>query len=246
MNRKFFFIHNPKAGGTAIIKLISDLNIGKNICPPFLNSPNANDLIDEKIDYYLKFDIFSGHWGYNIFEKLGKNDVVITNFRSPVDRIYSLYRYWKYNICLNDIHHLDKKDYICVELSHKYNFSHFIRLDVKELNLYINNFHSRQLHSDGWKLFNLNQNIIENVKHRIENMDWFYVAEHPTRSMHLFRKAFPQFQHGSLTHENVSKGHSEKISDDDKNYLISLNYWDYEIYAYACKLQSERIKACCL
>lgn len=242
MNRKFFFIHNPKAGGSAIRNLILNISNDKKICPTFSNSPNSNDYSIDKIEKYSVFDLFFGHWGYDVFEKIGNDGILITNFRNPVDRIFSLYRYWRNNVNLDDLNHLDKKDYMCVEFAKKNNFSEFIRIDMKELNLYIQNFHCRQLHSNGWNFIKFDEIIIEKIKYRIEKMNWFYITENPVFSMFLFRKEFPQFQQTSLLQENVSNGQYEKISDEDVSYLMSLNYWDYEIYTYAWHLQSERMK----
>lgn len=242
MNSKVFFLHNPKAGGSTIRKLISDASSTKTICPTFSNSPNSDDYLDDNLDYYSNFDLFFGHWGYNFIEKIGSNNIIISNFRRPVNRIYSIYRYWKNNINLNDLNNLNEKDYACVEFAKKYSFSDFIRLDSKDLNLYINNFHCRQLYYDGWKYFDLNEIIINVIKDRIKKMHWFYITENPTSSIFLFRKSFPQFQHVLFGQENVSIGQYEKILDEDVNYLMSLNYWDYQIYSYAWHLQSERVR----
>ena len=240
--RKIFFLHNPKAGGSTIRKLISDSSPGRKICPNFSNSPNSDDYRDDNIDYYSTFDLFFGHWGYNIISKIDNNGIIISNFREPANRIYSLYRYWKYNVNLNDLNDLNENDYMCVKFSKIYNFSDFIRLDNKELNLYIKNFHSRQLYCCGWENLDLNDHALDVIKYRIKKMPWFWMTENPEYSMLLFRKAFPQFQHASLGHENVSSGPYAKILDKDLNYLKSLNYWDYQVYAYAWRLQSERVR----
>jgi hypothetical protein len=79
------------------------------------------------------------------------------------------------------------------------------------------------------------------VYRRIQDMPWFFVAETPEASMSLFRLAFPEVKDMELPIENVSLGNRDEISQQDVDYLKSLNRLDDDIHAYALNIQSERL-----
>jgi hypothetical protein len=67
------------------------------------------------------------------------------------------------------------------------------------------------------------------------------VAEMPEASMSLFRLTFPEAQDIDMPIENVSLGNRDEISQQDVDYLKSLNRFDCDIHAYAMSIQSERL-----
>lgn len=243
LQEKIFFLHNPKAGGSSLRAMLSGLFEEGQRSPVFGNSPNEYRNCRAELRNFSGFDFYAGHWGYEVYEALQDSHGLVTNFRDPVKRIYSLYRYWKYNVRLSDISGLDERDFAAVRAAHDLSFSEFIRSDIQEISIYIENFHARQLYWDGWSAFELNEGSLNTLKDRIERMDWFYIAESPDSSMFLFKKAFPQAVHLAIGEENRSAGISEKIPDADIDHLIRLNFWDYEIYAHAWRVQVERIRA---
>lgn len=242
MSERIFFLHNPKAGGSSLRSLLSGLCRDGRQCPVFGNSPNEYKRCRPGIGGFAGFDFYAGHWGYEVYDALRDHHRLLTNFRDPIKRIYSLYRYWRNNVKLEDISGLDVRDFEAVRAAHEFNFSEFIRSEREEVQLYISNFHARQLHSDGWSFCDLDHDCLAELKSRINKMDWFYIAESPDSSMFLFRMAFPQGAHLKIGEENQSAGISEIIPESDIDHLIRLNFWDYEIYAHAWRVQAERLK----
>jgi hypothetical protein len=59
--------------------------------------------------------------------------------------------------------------------------------------------------------------------------------------MSLFRLAFPEVKDMEMPIENVSLGNRDEISQQDVDYLKSLNRLDDDIHAYALNIQSERL-----
>lgn len=241
--RKFFFLHNPKAGGSSLRKLIAGVNGGQSVAPQFLNAPCDYRVNRTKIELKETYDFYFGHYGYEIYEKLNKNYTLITNFRDPVNRIYSMYRFWRHNVPEELLSTLHKDDADVVFLAKNLNFSEFIRIDNQDLLLYINNFHFRQIYFSGWTHMKCDEEMERIVRLRIDSMPWLYVAETPEASMTLFRSCFPEYGDVSLGQENISGGPSNPIDPADAEFLISKNLLDYAIHAYALTVQAGRLAA---
>ncbi len=243
LTRKFFFLHNPKAGGSSLRKLIAGVNGGQSVAPQFLNAPCDYRMNRTKIEIKETFDFYFGHYGYEIYEKLKTEYTLITNFRDPINRVYSMYRYWRNNVPKQILSSLYKNDADVVLLAKDLNFSNFIRSHNEDLSLYINNFHFRQIYFSGWSQINCDEEMERIVRLRIDSMPWFYVAETPEASMTLFRSCFPEYGNVSLGQENISGGPSNPIDPADADFLISKNLLDYAIHAYALTVQAGRLAA---
>jgi hypothetical protein len=53
---------------------------------------------------------YSGHFGYSAYAAVNDGHKLVTSFRHPVTRIYSIYNYWKYNVVGESFYRLDPKD----------------------------------------------------------------------------------------------------------------------------------------
>jgi hypothetical protein len=142
-----------------------------------------------------------------------------------------------------DIHlaQLLEKDAYLVRLAKEKSFSEFIRVNDENLLCYISNFHFRQIYMTGWLAQPYTDAAKLMVYRRIQDMPWFFVAETPEASMSLFRLAFPEVKDMEMPIENVSLGNRDEISQQDVDYLKSLNRLDDDIHAYALNIQSERL-----
>ena len=213
------------------------------MAPDFLNAPFDYLMNRQKIDHLAGYDFYFGHYGYETYQKFEAGHHLITNFRNPVDRIYSIYRYWRHNIHENIIMSLYNSDAEIVKLTRKFSFSEFIRIRDERILLYTSNFHFRQLYSSGWTRMQFDSEMENTVRTRIENMPWFYVAENPDGSMKLFNSCVPEYHNHSLGRENASGGISNPLDPSDVAYLRSINKLDCAIHAYAVRLQAARLAA---
>jgi hypothetical protein len=240
-SRKFFFLHNPKAGGSSIRVLLHSLSKEGTIAPQFMNAPEDYRSSRTKMKSLRGYDFYFGHYGYEFYQVVDKGHALVTNFRDPVRRVYSLYRYWRHNVanCLLD--NLHDKDAFVVKLAKEKSFSQFIRIKDDNLLCYISNFHFRQIHKTGWLLEPLSKSSKLTVCNRIKNMPWFFVSETPEASMSLFRLMFPEVADKDMPYVNVSLGDNKPIAQRDVDHLISLNRLDYAIHAYAIQIQSSRL-----
>lgn len=239
---KVFFLHNPKAGGSSVRAALRSFFPDDKIAPTFLNAPNdtrAGLPLEAELRNY---DFFAGHYGFNIYEKFGEKYSIITNFRNPVRRITSLYRYWRNNVSLDVLSGIHESDAQVVRWAHTLEFSDFIRVDDENLRLYIENFHFRQIFQSGWEWCDLDPTNIAIVRDRISKMEWFYIAELPTTSLALFREFVGYRNFEDIPYENMSVGGEIELSIRDQEYLLGINTLDLEIYALAISLQRDRFE----
>lgn len=239
---QFFFLHNPKAGGSALRSFLANAGAETGIAPVFGNAPNEYAAMKDGLADFAGYGHYFGHYGFEVYRAIGRPDhALITNFRDPVRRIHSLYRYWRNNVDPAALGGLHPRDAAVVQSAQALPFADFIRQDSTELRVYTHNFHARQFHCDGWRMEVLDALALEGIKHRISAMPWFYIAESPEVSLHLFRKVFGIGADRSIARENLTTGPIEAISAADVDYITAHNRHDYAIYAHAWREQAERL-----
>ncbi|RVT40952.1 sulfotransferase family 2 domain-containing protein [Sphingobium algorifonticola] len=237
---KTFFLHNPKAGGTALRNVLAQLSDGSH-SPVFWNAPNEQRDNPDRLWDYAGYDHYAGHYGYEVYAKLASGHALITNFRDPIQRIRSMYRYWRHNVPYSYLDNANPLDAQIVVLAKDRSFSDFIRTDSHDLLLYISNFHFRQLYQSGWKRCRMGASSEWLVKKRIRRMPWFYIAEASEASIFLLQNFVGKTRSIDIRRENESLGDIAETSPDDAAYLTKLNLMDYSIYSYASKIQCARI-----
>jgi hypothetical protein len=239
--RKFFFLHNPKAGGASIRVLLQSVSKGGAIAPQFMNAPEDYRSNRGLISTLRGYDLYFGHYGYEVFQVVNDGHTLVTNFRDPAQRVHSMYRYWRHNVLDILLDQLTGIDAYVVRLAKEMSFSEFIRVNDEDLLCYISNFHFRQIYMTGWSHYPYTHSAELIVYRRINDMPWFFITETPEVSMSLFRLTFPGVSDIDMPIENVSLGNRDEISQKDVEHLISLNRFDYDIHAYAMRIQSERL-----
>ncbi len=84
------YIHIPKTGGSSVDAFLAQHLSDLKFCPakfyPDLRKYSQSEL--------SQFDVFSGHFGVGDSDNI-KNPRFITVIRHPVERVVSLYTYWK-------------------------------------------------------------------------------------------------------------------------------------------------------
>ena len=152
-----------------------------------------------------------------------------------------MYRYGRNNIALDSISTLHPGDIEVARIAHTSSFSEFIRNDNEDLQLYISNFHFRQLHSSGWEPLDPQPSDMCLARHRISDMRWFYVAKTPDASRLLLERLFPSKAGRHIPWDNRSQGRTDPIHPGDAEYLADINRLDHDIYDHAVALQHDRV-----
>ena len=239
--RSIFFLHNPKAAGSSLQRLFRSLFGADEVAPIFSNAPNDHRAKGSSVARHRGYAFYAGHFGYDAYKSLSEGHVLITNFREPIARIVSLYRYWRNSVSIADLTDIHPRDAAVVIRSHELDFPSFIRCDDADLLLYISNFHFRQLHRSPWEISAIHPWHRLQVRRRISYMSWFYIAETPHASALLLKRAFPELSSVELPVENTSQGERIGLTPEDVEYLIRLNHLDYDIYYHALRLQFARL-----
>ncbi len=239
-SKPIFFLHNPKAGGTSISNLLRSLNVTADIAPDFSNAPNNHRVNLNSVPKFSGYRLYIGHYGYENYKRFGRGHDLITNFRHPVSRIHSLYRYWRHNVRLENLIAIDPTDARVVALAHQLNFSDFIRHPNPDLRLYLDNAHFRQLYRCNWTPETATADKLAIVKRRIDAMPWIFISEAAEISSHLFQIFLPELAVTEIPHHNTSAVAPDTVSFEDEAYIEQINDADLKIYSHALQLQQSR------
>jgi len=231
---RLVFLHNPKAGGTAVASSLRSMFKREEIAPVFDNSPDERDPgVWPQIRTYR---YIGGHFGYEVVRGHIPDSSITTNFRDPVARTASLYTYWR------ELDFGGLPEAMRVRsgpaFAHALSFADFIRSDDPYLSLYLDNFHTRQLLGSG--MLPRRVSILDMLwaKRRIRRMPWFYVCEEPNASTEWLQRAFGV---AAIGVENRSRARIPMTSDDAK-VIRARNWADASLHAFATAMLLGRIR----
>src|ERR1700730_11586263 len=100
MSDKIFFFHNPKAGGTSLIRLLASRFPPEKHCPLIENTKVEHDGLSGDYGRFRGYDLYAGHYGRDIFSAVNDGHAWTTNFRHPVTRLISLYNFFRFIVNL--------------------------------------------------------------------------------------------------------------------------------------------------
>ena len=106
-SEKFLFLHLPKNGGTSLRDMLSSWFPAERTCPYRTDEDYKANFSDADLADY---DYFTGHIPAAVAKRFFADEMPkLTVLRNPVDRIYSLYAYWR-NYELPEANILDKPE----------------------------------------------------------------------------------------------------------------------------------------
>lgn len=239
-----FFLHNPKAGGTSIKQLLESAYPPDSIAPLIENTPQQYRDLGRNYSRFKGYEYYAGHYGYCVFEEVNNGHSLVTNFRNPIYRIFSLYNFWRNNISEGYLEQMLEVDAVPVREAKTKTFSDFIRSENPNLRLYIDNAHYRQI-LDTWYVDRTpTLTDLMKVLKRIIGMKWFFVTEFSGLSQVALTRAFPEagFSNIPVTNESRDKQSQDSLSGKDMIYLIRRNSMDFAIYVFAVALLTWRTR----
>ena len=237
-----FFLHNP--GGRSVKHMLEAMYPAGAIAPLIENSPQQYRDIARNYSRFRGYAYYGGHYGYCVFEAVKDGHCLVTNFRNPVSRIFSLYYYWRNNITEEHLQSMPEIDAAFVREAKCKSFSDFIRSDNPDLRLYIDNAHFRQIRDTWYEGRVAGPLDFVTVLRRIVGMKWLFFTEFPSISHLALRRAFPELPLSTIPVINESKGKEleDCLSADDIAYLITRNCRDFAIYLFALILMVWRLR----
>lgn len=232
------FLHNPKAGGTAVADLLRSAFGPGQVAPLRETSPHERDPAGWANLRQCRF--VAGHFGYEVVEHHFPGHGTITNFRHPVSRVASLYDYWRSVAVSPTLPNPNGPAY-----ASRLSFSEFIRDPSPFLGLYLEDFHTRQLVASGWLPATLGEPELERARGRIRALRWFYVCEREQDSLAWLAAVYPRLAAGRpLARVNVTTAlHRTVPTAADTEVIASRNRHDLAVYEFAADLLRGRVAA---
>lgn len=216
----------------------------RRYCPANREYASAISRPRQKLFRFKGYEYYAGHYGYCVFEEVNDGHALVTNFRNPVSRIFSLYNFWRKNVPESYLEQMLEVDAAPVREARTKSFSEFIRSENPNLRLYMDNAHYRQI-LDTWYVDRAPiWSDFTKVLKRIIGMKWFFVTEFSGLSQVALRRAFPEagFSNIPVTNESRDKQSQDSPSGKDVIYLIRRNSVDFAIYVFAVALLIWRIR----
>jgi len=238
--RPVVFLHNPKAGGTSVTAHMKTLYPANDVAPTLESSAAAR--APEAWVPHRSCRFVAGHFGHEVRETHFTNHALITNFRHPFLRIFSLYQFWR-NIPEAQFTKLPAVS--GPAYAKKLSFGQFVRSDDPFLRVYLENFHTRQIVKSGWLWWECGADDLETAISRVRSMAWFYVCEMPVLSLAWLRNAFPEgsFPQTFPKLNETSGGIDALPAWDEAGVVISRNSLDMDLYHTALRVMEEKSRS---
>jgi hypothetical protein len=144
MSEKIFFFHNPKAGGTSLIRTLESRFPPEKRCPIIENTKVEHDGLAGDYTRFRGYDLYAGHYGYDIFAAVSEGHACLTNFRHPITRLILLYNFFSCVVDLPD-QELRKERFYAVRFAKAASFGRFVSSADSRVEVYVRNWHFRQL-----------------------------------------------------------------------------------------------------
>lgn len=231
MTERLFFFHNPKAGGTSVASALAGLFASERRCPRIENDAVEHARHQGRYGAYRGYDYYGGHYGRDIHEAVGRKIPCVTNFRWPVARVLSLYRYFRHVVQITDAEAADPR-FRSVVLAKTLTLDDYVTCDDPAVCIHTCDHHFRQLTGSGWS--GTVEGELGQAMDLIDHMPWFFVAEHAYESMIWGESAFD----GRLAiidrlNETQAPEAARQLSRRAYQQLDGQNQFDLALYRYA-------------
>lgn len=235
LNAQLFHFHNPKAAGTSFAKYLVKHFEGSKIAPLIENNKFDHENLCGDYSAFCGYDFYSGHYGFDVYKSVAEGYYATTSFRNPIDRVISLYNFFRNSVNL-PIDDLMRPEHYCIRASKTMEFENFVSNNTDGIELYISNYHYRQLCNSGWDLL-IPTNPIDVYKF-IDKMPFYFVSEEPDIGHRWAQKWFDNYE-TTVSKENQTFTNNDalvKRSDLNQKTLdiiLNKNLKDMTIYDYA-------------
>lgn len=232
MPDQLFFFHNPKAGGTSVVDALSRLFPEERRCPRIENDATEHAERAGRYEAFRGYDLYAGHFGHDIYRAVGQGMPIASNFRWPVDRVVSLYRYFRHVVEITDAQARDPR-WRSVTLAKRLTLDDFVTCDDPAVVLHTYDHHFRQLTGSGWSP--IYERDLPEAQDLIDRMIWFYVCEHPYESLAWAETAF-EGRLAGVRRLNVTRAEDSAeavLSSKAYRQLLAQNQKDIALYQHA-------------
>ena len=199
-------------------------------CPLIENSERDHQRRAGDYNAYRGFRYYGGHYGYDVFSHVADTHMPVTNFREPVGRLYSLYRYFRFGVKIpNDPASLD--NLYPVEFAQRYDFLSFVSTEDPRIEVYTRNHHVRQLSGSAWSPGSLAD--LPRALRLLDRMPWFYVCAYPVSSQQWADAVFGENTQRILRENITQCNQALRVGFAERHRILEKNVLDAELYRAA-------------
>lgn len=243
-NRTLIFLHIPKCAGNSLIDLLQSHIPRQRILKGHLLHADAPG-IGTPFDHY---QLIVGHNTYYDMSRLPVRPVYITMLRKPVDRIVSLYYFWRSH--RDD--YIEQHNLIGPRLAKQLPLEDFIECDAPEAALNLRNAQAGQFHNGLRGSPGLSdEDLFETARQRLDECAFVGISEEFDPSIDLLCHLFNWQRPASLRCVNDSHVNEQEdpryepterppLANGVRERLIELNQADIRLYDHAREIFHQR------
>ncbi len=182
-----FFFHNPKAGGTAVASALAGRFPEADRAPLIENHAHDHAALAGDYGAFAGYRYYGGHYGRDVFDAVGSHLAPVTNVRHPVERIVSLYNYYRLQVDLPE-DEATRRILHPVVVAQGTDLHGFVTSEDPAVRVHTCDFHARQLTSTPWDVEAPAD--LAAATALLDAMPWIYVCDEPEASMRWARDVF--------------------------------------------------------
>ncbi len=225
-----FFFHTPKAAGTAVGRMLSARFPAAERCPLIENTERDHERRAGDYSAYRGFRYYGGHYGADIFSHVADGHLPITNFREPVERICSLYSYFRFVVKVPD-DAVSQDDLYPVVFAQRHDFQSFVSTDDPRIEVHTRNHQVRQLCGSAWSP--AGPASLPQALRMLDRMPWYYVCAYPALSQSWANAVLGE-NAGPISRENMTRGgQAFGARGAERRCILQKNALDAELYRAA-------------
>jgi hypothetical protein len=228
------FIHTMKTGGTSLTAVLDSKFDSQEICP----AHHWETLIEIPPETLATYRLLRGHFLCQVQHRLPQPPLFITLFRHPIDRIISLYRFWR----------RASQQHIIIPAGYQQVFEKANALSLQEFAcdpaiLDCSNAQTRQLiaHSEP-DATPLDFPDLERAKSRLDQFTFVGLTDRFEESLQLLSFIFgwnPVIEHQPIMVAPTRSSRAD-VSSEIVEAIASRNFLDLALYEYAINLFEAR------
>ena len=204
-DRRLFFFHNPKAGGSSVNRVLGSMFPPAEHCPLIENTERDHQRRAGNYREFRGYRYYAGHYGHDIFQAVADRHDPVGNFRAPGARLLSLYNFYRIQPPLPE--DAEGRDALYpVAFAKQVDFHRFVSTDDPRIEIHTRNHQVRQLTGSAWEPGS--PGSLAQATAMLDRMPWFFVCEHPQRSQRwgerVFGSGFLPIPRENVTHAKAA------------------------------------------